>query len=95
MAAVRSSLPHMQTVTWERVRDETSRDIHLLKLMDMAEHGFPETSHLISQQLMPYWRFGVISCRWGPNVWFQCSYPTKVAHLHSAHQGVSQMNNRS
>ena len=102
VAAARSSLPHMQAVTWERVRDETSRDIYLLKLMDMAEHGFPETSNLISQQILPYWRFredlsavdGVLM--YGSRVVIPPKLRDEVvAHLHSAHQGVSQMNNRA
>ena len=102
VAAARSSLPHMQAVTWERVRDETSRNIYLLQLIDMAEHGFPETPQLMSPQLLPYWRFrddlstvdGVLM--YGS----RAVIPPKlrdevVGHLHSAHQGVSQMNNRA
>ena len=102
VAAAGSSLPHMQAVTWELVRDETSRNIYLLKLTDMAEHGFPETSNLISQQILPYWRFredlsavdGVLM--YGSRVVIPPKLRDEVvAHLHSAHQGVSQMNNRA
>ena len=57
IAAARSSLPSMQAVTWERVRDETSRDIYLLQLIDMAEHGFPASPQDLSPQLLPYCRF--------------------------------------
>ena len=57
VAAARSSLPTMQAVTWVWVRDETSQDIYLLQLIDMAEHGFPASPQLMSPQLLPYWRF--------------------------------------
>jgi hypothetical protein len=102
VAAARSSLPTMQAVTWERVRDETSRDIYLLQLIDMAEQGFPDSPQSIPPQLMPYWRLrddlyvvdGVLMCG------LRAVIPPKlreevIAHLHSAHQGVSQMNNRA
>ena len=29
----------------------------MLQLIDMAEHGFPTTTDLMSPQLIPYWRF--------------------------------------
>ena len=102
VAAARSSLPEMQAVTWERVRDETSRDIYLLQLIDMAEHGFPASPQLMSPQLLPYWRFrddlsvvdGVLMFG------LRAVIPPKlrdevVSHLHSAHQGVTQMTNRA
>ena len=102
VAAARSSLPTMQAVTWERVRDETSRNIYLLQLIDMAEQGFPDSPQSIPPQLMPYWRLrddlyvvdGVLMCG------LRAVIPPKlreevIAHLHSAHQGVSQMNNRA
>ena len=57
VAAARASLPSMQAVTWERLRDETSRDGWILQLIDMAEHGFPSSSQLMPPQLLPYWRF--------------------------------------
>ena len=102
VAAARSSLPAMQAVTWERVRDETLRDIHLLQLIDMAEHGFPDSSHLMSPQLLPYWRFrDELSVVDGVLMYgLRAVIPPKLrdevcAHLHSAHQGVSQMNNRA
>ena len=53
----RASLHSMQAVTWERVRDETSRDGWLLQLINMAEHGFPSSSQLMPPQLLPYWCF--------------------------------------
>ena len=48
VAAARASFPKLRAVTWERVRDETSCDIHLLQLIDMAEHGFPASPQLVS-----------------------------------------------
>ena len=53
IAASRLSVPKMQSVTWERVRDETFRDIYLI---DMAVHRFPATPDLISIQLIIYRR---------------------------------------
>ena len=101
-ASARSPLPKMQAVTWERVRDETSRDIHLLQLIDLAEHGFPTSSQLMSPQILPYWRFrddlsvvdGVLMYK------LRAVIPPKLReevlkNLHSAHQGVSQMSNRA
>ena len=102
IAAARSSLPNMQSVTWERVRDETSRDIYMLQLIDMAEHGFPTTTDLMSPQLIPYWRFrDELSVVDGVLMYgLRAVIPPKLrdevcAHLHSAHQGVSQMQNRA
>ena len=102
IAAARSSLPPMQAVTWERVRDETSCDIYLLQLIDMAEHGFPESPQLMSPQLLPYWRFrDDLSTVDGVLMYgLRAVIPPKLrdevmVHLHSAHQGVSQMNNRA
>jgi len=102
VAAARSSLPIMQAVTWERVRDETSRDIHLLQLIEMAENGFPASPQLLSPQLLPYWRFrDELSVVDGVLMYgLRAVIPPKLrdevcAHLHSAHQGVSQMNNRA
>ena len=57
VASAKSEFPSIPAVTWERVRDETSRDIHLLQLIDMAEVGFPESSKLMPPQLLPYWCF--------------------------------------
>ena len=97
VAAARSFLPAMQAVTWERVHDETLRDIHLLQLIDMAEHGFPD-----SPLLLPYWRFrDELSVVDGVLMYGLCAvippnlHDEVCAHLHSAHQGVSQMNNRA
>ena len=102
VAAARASFPKLRAVTWERVRDETSCDIHLLQLIDMAEHGFPASPQLVSPQILPYWRFrndlwvvdGVLM--YG----FRAIIPPKlrqevIANLHSAHQGITQMNNRA
>ena len=102
ISAARSSLPSIRAVTWERVRDETSRDVYLLQLIDMAEQGFPASPEAIPLQLLPYWRFrdklsavdGVVMYE------HRAVIPPKLrdevcAHLHSAHQGVSQMQNRA
>ena len=54
VAGARTSLPPMQAVTWERVRDETSRDGWLLQLIDMADDGFPDSLQLMPPQLLLY-----------------------------------------
>ena len=102
VAAARSSLPSMEAVTWERVRDETAQDIYLLQLIGLAEHGFPATPQLMSPQLLPYWRFrDELSVVDGVLMYgLRAVIPPKlrnevISHLHSAHQGVSQMNNRA
>ena len=102
VAAVRRSMPTFRAVTWERVRDETSRDQHLLALIDMAERGFPDSLDKWPAQLAPYWRFrgnltavdGVV-CYGHRAVIPPTLRPEVVAHLHSAHQGVSKMSARA
>ena len=102
VAAARSLLPSIQAVTWERVRDETSRDIYLLQLIDLAQNGFPDSQKGLPPQLLPYWRFredlsvidGVLM--YGHRAVIPPKLREEVcANLHSAHQGVSQMQNRA
>ena len=102
VAAARSSLPIIRAVTWERVRDETSHDVWLMQLIDMAEHGFPASPQLMPPQLLPYWRFkDDLSVVDGVLMYgLRAVIPPKlrdevISHLHSAHQGVSQMTNRA
>ena len=63
IAAARASLPKIKAVTWERVRDETARDIHLLLLMDMAKNGFPTSPHSIPHSSYLTGGFGK-NCQW-------------------------------
>ena len=102
IAAVRSNLDTFEAVTWERVRDETSKDIHMLQLLDMAEHGFPDSSQLMSPQLSSYWRFrddlssvdGVLI--YANRIVIPPSLRDAVCkHIHGAHQGISQMMSRA
>ena len=102
VAAAKATLPPFQSITWERVKDETSRDIYLLQLIDMAENGFPDSPQLMPPQLLPYWRFrdelsavdGVLM--YGSRVVIPPQLREQVVvHLHSAHQGISQMNYRA
>merc|ERR1711911_97504 len=102
VAAARSLLPRIQAVTWERVRDETSRDIYLLQLIDLAQNGFPDSQKGLPPQLLPYWRFredlsvinGVLM--YGHRAVIPPKLREEVCvNLHSAHQGVSQMQNRA
>ena len=64
--------------------------------------GFPASSQLVSPQLLPYWRFrDELSVVDGVLMYgLRAVIPPKLrdevcAHLRSAHQGVSQMNNRA
>ena len=102
IAAARSGLAKLHAVTWERVRDETSRNIHMLQLMNMAENGFPDTPQQMSPQFLGFWRFrdslsaidGVIT--YGNRTVIPPSLRSEVCqHLHSAHQGVTQMMSRA
>ena len=99
VAAAKATLQPFQSITWERVKDETSRDIYLLQLIDMAENGFPDSPQLMPPQLLPYWRFrdelsavdGVLM--YGSRVVIHPQLREQVVvHPHSAHQGISQMN---
>ena len=92
IAAARSGLAQLHADTWERVRDETSRDIHMLQLMNMAKDGFPNTPQRMSPQLLGFWRFrdslsaidGVIT--YGNRTVIPPSLRSEVCqHLHSAH----------
>ena len=102
VAAAKATLPPHSSITWERVRDETSRDIYLLQLIEMAENGFPVSPQLMPPQLLPYWRFrdelsavdGVLM--YGSRVVIPPQLRDQIVmHLHSAHQGISQMNSRA
>ena len=102
IAAARSTLSRIQAVTWERVRDETGRDIHLLQLADMAEHGFPARIGDLSPQLRQFWNIredlsivdGVLLYK--DRVVIPPALQQEVCdHLHGAHQGESQMNGRA
>ena len=102
VAAAKATLPPHSSITWERVRDETSRDIYLLQLIEMAENGFPASPQLMPPQLLPYWRFrdelsavdGVLM--YGSRVVIPPQLRDQIVmHLHSAHQGISQMNSRA
>ena len=102
IAAARSGLAQLHAVTWKRVRDEPFRDIHMLPLMNMAENGFPDTPQRMSPQLLGFCRFrdslsaidGVVT--YGNRTVIPPSLRSEVCqHLHSAHQGVTQMMSRA
>ena len=68
----------------------------------MAENGFPDSPQLMPPQLLPYWRFrdelsvvdGVLM--YGSRVIIPPQLRDQVVmHLHSAHQGISQMISRA
>ena len=89
-------------MTWERLRDETGRDTTLLRLAELAEHGFPAKLQDVPGPLAQFWRFrdrlslvdGVIMYE------NRAVVPEKLRaevlrNLHSAHQGVTQMRGRA
>ena len=51
-----SCLNNMDSVTWECVHDESSRDIHMGTLQEHINMGFPETAYHIPIQLQQYWQ---------------------------------------
>ena len=94
--------PKYQSGHIRKSRDETSRDICRLQLIDMAEHGFPKSRQLMPPQLLPYWRFrenlsivdGVLM--YGSRAVIPPKLQGEVIeHIHGTHQGISQMSNRA
>ena len=44
-------------ITWEILKDNTSEDDVLAKVMEQVEKGFPDSSHQVHQDVQPYHRY--------------------------------------
>ena len=51
------SLQSLQAITWDGVRDATTSDPSMCRLLEYINHGFPQTKDSIPADLQPYFRF--------------------------------------
>ena len=116
---------HVRAVTWDLVREETSRDDHMLRLIALINSTFPYNKHEMPSELLPYWGIrhnlyvvdGVVlvknqvlippqirklGCAGLPSMdhLLELSFlltfvKRSLKSLHSAHQGVTGMNERA
>ena len=45
----------IKTVTWDTVKAETSKDEHMLQLIDQIHSTFPDDKSELPPSLLPYW----------------------------------------
>lgn len=100
--AAASTLDSMQSVTWDRVREETTSDPNLFELLETIEDGMPDSKMLLPPTLREYFPFreqlsttdGVVMYR--DRVVVPPSLRDEVlSALHAAHQGVTSMTARA
>ena len=88
-------------ITWKRLMDVTARDPALVKLIEQVGRGFPDSQHDLPSDIKEYHMFhnglrvvdGVICYKTRLDIPKELRAEILLA-LHSAHQGVSGMNNR-
>ena len=51
------SLGGVSSITWNDVRVATNSDDSMIKLIDLIEHGFPETEDNLPTELRPYYQY--------------------------------------
>ena len=102
IAGVRSFLEKISAVTWERVRDETRMDIHMIHLINLIQNGFPQDMKDLPPQLQTYWQhrnnLSTIDdvVMYEDRILVPPSLRAEVCTtLHSAHQVVTAMNARA
>ena len=102
IASAKSNLDNVRAVTWDRVKHETSTDIHMVKLMQLVANGFPAKAAELPLPLQPYWpsrdKLSVVDdvLMFENRIVIPPSLRKEVtASLHSAHQGVTSMGNRA
>ena len=91
----------LSVITWDKVHKETQEDRVLVKLIEQVEQGFPESQHKMSEELKEYHKHrhnlhvvdGVV-CYKGRLIIPTSLRKEMLAAIHSAHQGVTGMNNR-
>ena len=92
----------IETVSWDSIREETSSDPIMCKLVEHIESGFPDNRGDLIPELGPYFQYrnnlstfdGV--ALYNQRVIIPPSLREKVlVSLHSAHQGTSQMCSRA
>ena len=102
VASARSAMDRVKAVTWERVKQETQADTHLVQLINYVVNGFPSKPADLPLPLQPYWSHreklsvvdNVLMCE--HRVLIPPTLRNEVSNsLHSAHQGVTGMGNRA
>ena len=91
----------LSVITWDKIHNETQEDRVLVKLIEQVEQGFPESQHKMSEELKEYHKHrhnlhvvdGVV-CYKGRLIIPTSLRKEMLAAIHSAHQGVTGMNNR-
>ena len=92
----------IRAITWDIVRRESSQDPTIQELSQVIVSGFPPSKENLSANLQPFWRFrydlyiidGVVLMK--RRIIVPSSLRLEVLKsLHSAHQGVTAMNERA
>ena len=95
-------LSDLKSVTWESVREATTSDESMCRLIDLIEYGFPQTRHDVPDSLRDFFSLrdglhtydGVIL--YNNRIVIPPSLRQIVLRsLHSGHQGISSMISRS
>ena len=88
-------------LTWEKVVDATQQDPDLVKLIEIVDRGFPETSYEMPKELREFFQYrhelhsvdGAL-CFKDRIVIPKSLREGILSSAHSAHQGVTGMTNR-
>ena len=101
-AAQRSAGDALQAVTWERVRDSTSRDEILQLLKTLIQGGFPASRDNLPKTLQPFWqyrdRLSIVDevVMMDDRILVPRQLRADTLHaLHAAHQGTARMTSRA
>ena len=101
-AAMAPSLSDLKSVTWDSVREATTSDEDMSRLIEIINNDFPQTRHAMPSQLQDYFslRDGLHSfdgvVLYNNRIVIPPTLRQNVVEsLHSAHQGVSAMIARS
>ena len=91
-----------QPISWERLRDHVARDPVMRMLCDQISNGFPPDKKLLRMELREYWQHREVLSQvdgvplYKDRVIVPKSLWEEVLEtLHSAHQGVTGMNERA
>ena len=91
-----------QPITWTRLRDHTAKDLVMKMLCDQISNGFPPDKKLLRIELREFWqhRDSLSQVDGVPLFKDRVIIPKSLRDevletLHSAHQGVTGMNERA
>ena len=102
VASAKSNLDNVRAVTWERVKNETKADTHMVQLINFVKSGFPQKVADLPLPLQPYWpckdKLYIVDdvLMYENRVLIPPTLRAEISDsLHSAHQGVTGMGNRA